>query len=147
MPDLFEVYVHTPDTVRPVEPRNVCRSKAQAEAIAQKMTEMAKVRGWRLSYSVRPVTQWQITSAWYENAVSEAARVGFWAQVSGEADCVYLWYKQGGLTLAENKPGPDWELGCGEPFRGDLTRDQLRARVWELARRLPCLPREDSHND
>jgi hypothetical protein len=138
----YAVYVHTPDCVQPVEPGNGCRSKEEAEGIARSMTELAKVRGWRLSYSVRPVSSWQLTSDWYESVVTEAANVGFRALMSGEAECVYLWFKQGGLTLSAEQPDPAWELGNGQGLRGDLTRDQLRARVWELARRLPCLPSE-----
>jgi hypothetical protein len=42
--------------------------------------------------------------------------------------------------MPDHQPDPSWQLASGEPFRGCLNREQVRARIWELGRRLPLLP-------
>ena len=81
---------------------------------------------------------------WFEVAVSAASDAGWRALMADCTTPVYLWHRRGGLTMAAEKPGAEWELSSGEAQRGSQTRDQMRAWIHNLARRLPCLPLEES---
>jgi hypothetical protein len=55
----------------------------------------------------------------------------------------YVWFKPHGLefTIGQEDERPEgFELATGEAFRGDLSRDQMAARLHGLLSRVPVLP-------
>jgi hypothetical protein len=66
--------------------------------------------------------------------------------ISGLSTALYLYYLPGSETEAgalywatEDDDTRGLTLGDPEAYRSHLTRDQVRARVWQVAMRLPIL--------
>jgi len=54
----------------------------------------------------------------------------------------YLYFKPGEVTIAEESPGNEWQLGSPERIGGYHTREQVRYFILDTLRKLPCLPVE-----
>ena len=93
---------------------------------------------------------------WYFEAfVSGAANE--WRSTANRLACsglfppFYLYFRPstareyGALFMVPEGTEPDqsWQLGDAEPYRANLNRDAVRARVWTAARRLPILRCDD----
>ena len=71
--------------------------------------------------------------------------------LSGLLPPFWLYYRpstrreDGALYMVPEGTAPDplWVVGDAQPYRANLTRDAVRARVWTVARRLPILQCED----
>ena len=91
----------------------------------------------------------------FESLVSDAA--DSWSSTAARLACggllppFYLYYRpstrreDGALYMVPEGTAPDplWVIGDAQPYRANLTRDAVRARVWTAARRLPILRCED----
>lgn len=86
----------------------------------------------------------------YDKIVTEAADT--WLKKSnrdvmgGLHRRLFLYFIPGGESIGsfrwaygEDQPDPSWEVADPEPFKVNMTRDQVRARVWSVGRRLPIL--------
>jgi len=79
--------------------------------------------------------------AWFEAEVSACAdeahhylcRVNPWA-------ALYLYATRGNILAAAARPHEGYNLVTGERLPTHLTRDQLRGWIWNLCRRVECLP-------
>lgn len=78
-------------------------------------------------------------AAWLWEQAAKAAREAFVIQSRNNFAAVYLYHRRGELTAAEDCP-PGFELSTGERISPGNTRDQNTARIYTLARKLPCLP-------
>ena len=80
---------------------------------------------------------------WFNVEVSRCTDAAFAKLMRGwDGAELYLYFRRGELRMAADLPGPEWQLGAGEPERGARTRDQLRAWIYRVARGLACLPEE-----
>ena len=91
----------------------------------------------------------------FESFVSDAA--DSWSSAAARLACgglfppFYLYFRPstareyGALFMVPEGTAPDqsWHLGDAEPYRANLNRDAVRARVWTVARTLPILQCED----
>jgi hypothetical protein len=84
-------------------------------------------------------------SNWYETELSTCARDGWEAlmQTGYTLEPVYLWFRRGGLRIAAEKPGDEWQLGCAERVPMSLCREQLYPWLAARCGRLECLPMVD----
>ena len=91
----------------------------------------------------------------------ETERLSLWfeAEVIRASDCAhnamfrdpspfYLYYRQGGLALFSDNETNEavkagWILATPEPFRGFDDKAGMRRKVYQIARSLPCLPKEE----
>jgi hypothetical protein len=81
-----------------------------------------------------------MTSAdWFEAECSKAATAAWNAYMRDPVTRLYLWYRQGALAAAADQPA-GFELGDPLPISSAHTREQMRSRIVDVARRLPCLP-------
>jgi hypothetical protein len=95
------------------------------------------------------MTEYQRFERWYEKTVSAAA--DSWNSQASRLACsglfppFYLYYRPskgseaGALYIVPDGSPTDetWQLGSPEPFRANLERRHVRARIWDAARRLP----------
>lgn len=97
------------------------------------------------------MSQYREDSIRFETLVSEAADAwSFEANrlaCSGQFPSFYLYYEPGGehtmgglYMLTDEQPVKSLVLGDSEAYRCNLTRDQVRARIWRVARTLPLYP-------
>jgi hypothetical protein len=81
-------------------------------------------------------TDW--TQFCYDQA-NNAALDWFKKQSLNNYASLYLYYRRGELGVFE-EPQDDWTLGSGERLSPALTRQQVAAKIYAMAQRLPFLP-------
>jgi len=83
---------------------------------------------------------------WLSEQAVRAADRWYRVQVCNLFERYYLWFRPyscgGGLDVAVDRPGPEWELAWPERIPPSWTREYVVQWIREKARRLPCLPPE-----
>lgn len=81
------------------------------------------------------------TYDWLSIQASNAAKEWWSLQSANPFAALYLYFRRGQLTVAEDKPA-GFELGTGQRLSPMATLDGTTAWIYAQAFKLPCLPEE-----